>query len=249
MFGRKKDDEEYIAPVEEYRDDGEYSDEYNGYSGGDCASHSHGSTYETKEYRDDCSDHSHEQTYEDYNSEQSAYDQASNERAQFEAVLQPGENILWMGEPDKNAKMMEKGAPALIKMVSLVWLLVIFFTFLTVISSTGISGAVLVIPFVIFGLVIRLSVGNSKNMKYAITDRRIITLKKGKAISSYFGNIHNLRQYTSANNMGFVTYVNRVRSENGRVVSTVNSGLFGIREPKKVYDLLVSLISYNDQRR
>lgn len=252
MFGRRRDDEEYIAPVEEYRDDGEYSGEYNGYSGGDCADHSHGASYEVKEYRDDCSDHTHGQTYEDYNTEQSGYDQASTLRDRFAAVLEPGENIVWMGETDKRAKTSEKGTPGLMRSFWRFWMAINVFMFLVMlILGAGLFAAAGVIPFAAFGLIFRFFGGDVNKWSYAITDRRVITLKKDRAVSDYFGNIRNVMQFTSRNGRGYVSYQKFTTGTYGKIPTTTitSGGIFGINQPLAVYQTLIDTMSYHNKAR
>ena len=249
MFGRRKDDEEYIAPVEEYRDDGEYSEEYDGYSGGDCADHSHGSTYEVKEYRDDCSEHSHGQTYEDYNTDQSGYDRESELRSRFMALLEPGETIVWIGSADKRAKTVEMGTPGIMRVGWRWWLSMSIFMFVVMLFSGAGIFAFGLIPFAAFGLVFRAFGGDVRGWSYAITDRRVITLKKERAVSDYFWNIRYVRQFTSRNNRGYVTYQKVSVSENGIMTSTTNSGIFGINNPFAVYRTLLDIMSYGQQGR
>lgn len=247
MFGRRRDDEEYIAPVEEYRDDGEYSDEYNGYSGGDCADHSHGASYKVKEYRDDCSDHTHGQTYKDYNAEQSGYDRASDLKSRFTAILEPGENIVWMGETNRSAKISEKGTPALMRAVWFWWIGMSILMFIVMlITGDGLFAASGVIPFAVFGLAFRFFGGDVNRWSYAITDRRVITLKKYKAVSDYFGNIRNVRQYSSKNNRGYISYQKVKTTLYGRIPTTTTTvgGIFGIDQPFAVYQTLIDTMSY-----
>lgn len=247
MFGRKRDDEEYIAPVEEYRDDGEYSGEYDGYSGGDCSDHSHGSTYDVKEYRDNCDSHSHGQTYENYNAEQSDYDSASDVKAQFLQLLEPGENLIWFGKTDKNAKTSEKGTPAVMRRMWHIWIGInIFMAIITVISGqfVGLFG---IIPFAAFGLIFRAFSADIKDWSYAITDRRVITLKGEKISYDYFWHIRGVHQFTSRNNRGYISYQRVAPSENGKVVTSTSSGIFGINQPFAVYQLLINTISCGKQ--
>ncbi len=249
MFGRERDDEEYIAPVEEYRDDGEYSDEYDGYSGGDCADHSHGAAYDTEEYRDDCSDHDHGQTYEDYNAEQAVYDRASDLRSRFAAVLEPGENIVWLGSANKQANASEKGLPATMRIIWYWWIAATLLVALMSLVTGGILNAVGAVPFGAFGIIFLISGGNVKEWSYAITDRRVITLKKDKAVSDYFGNIRNIQKFASRNNRGYVIYRKAVKSKNEKVTATVNSGIFGIDQPLAVYQILTDAMNCRRQKR
>lgn len=250
MFGKRRDDEEYIAPVEEYRDDGEYSDEYNGYSGGDCADHSHGSTYNVKEYRDDCADHSHGQTYENYNADQSGYDRASDIRARFEELLEPGESIVWMGECDKKAKTIEKGTPGSMRVFMVLWTSVISCMLgFSLAFGAGIAATLGLIPFAVFGLVFLPFSGDVRSWSYVITDRRVITLKKNRAVSDYFWHIRNVSQFTSRNNRGYITYQRVVPSANGRVTTSTFGGIYGINNPLAVYQTLIDVMGYGNKKR
>lgn len=237
MFGRRREDDyeaynqrqnakyddDYIAESKEYREE--------------CA-HSHEQSYENydtrethREYREECR-HDHEQTYEDFNSELKPYDEFNEIEKLFVPKLADGEYVLWCGKTEKNANSKEKGTGCSTGCLPL-----------------GIVAALILFP--LFGMVsigvivmciIMMKNNGSKDRAYAITNCRYMSCKNGSYKSVPLSMISNVTSFASPRKIGYVMFRVDQQPYQKQKSVTASDGIFGIKEPENVKQILKNAI-------
>lgn len=187
---------------------------------------------EEKEYRSECH-HSHEQTYNDCNDGQKAYYKSERIEDRFAGEIGHDERILWCGKAEKKAKAIESGIAGL---GCLAW----FAAGITLILilSKSITGFVLLLflPKIF-------SVCSVKNRTYAITDKRVITLRGRKFYSFPLEKIFNVKFFTSARDIGYVTFGVKTKVKDSSMEVMVNHGIFAVTYPENAYKKLNKAIA------
>lgn len=187
---------------------------------------------EEKEYRAECR-HSHEQTYNDSDDGQKAYYKSEHIKDRFAGEIGHDERILWCGKAEKKATSIESDVGGLICMA---WFAAGIA--LILILSRSIAGFVLLLflPKIF-------SMCSVKNRTYAITDKRVIMLRGKKFTSFPLEKICNVKFFTSARDIGYVTFGVKTKVNNGAMEVTVNHGIFAVTYPENAYKKLNKAIA------
>jgi len=168
-------------------------------------------------------------------------------------MLDPGENIIWEGKPDKAAYVV---GPVLLLVLAGIFFLISLIP-LGIIIASGAEGELVAIPilFMVVWLIPAIIMGvvlpvyrflNWKATNYVITDRRIYIEKGiiGRDISvREFTDIHEPEVYVDfidkIRNCGSVYLSPRfVKAANGRKIYTLALAFLHIPEPHKVFELV-----------
>ena len=236
MFGRRKEedydeynerysakyDDDYIAPQKEYRRE---------------CDHSHEQSYSNINNVREC-DHSHEQTYNDVDYEQSSYDEYATLESRFQPFLVSNEHLLWAGGHDKKSpkppqeRKKDRKAYAILIVVS------VAFIVLGCLTEAACMLSFLGLIALIF-TVIGASGGFNQGI-YAITDMRIINIKKNRPYFVPLEGVYNINAVTSGNNRGYVSYSTRHPVRMGQPMQNgeYRSVFSGINDPQRVKRIL-----------
>ena len=166
MFGRHKQDdyESYNERANE-----KYDDDY---------------IRPSEEERRECS-HDHEQTYDNYDIPHHEIPKSGSTAPQpknlssiedkFLHLLRPGERIMWLGKPVKNASRQERGMAASKTGAIITVAFVIIFAVLS--TAVGESGFLCSAMFFMLIIFVTYTISGSINTFYAVTDQRVIAIR------------------------------------------------------------------------
>lgn len=187
---------------------------------------------EEKEYNEECR-HSHEQTYKDCDDGQKEYYKSERPRDRFAGEIGHDEIILWCGKAEKKANATETGVGNL---GCVGWFMAGVATFL--ILSKSLTGFVILLflPKIF-------SSCNVKNRTYAITDKRVITLRGRKFTSFPLDKICNVKYSASSRDIGYVTFGVKTKVKDSSMEVMINHGIYAIAYPENAYKKLNKAIA------
>lgn len=173
-----------------------------------------------------------------------------NLKLEVNPYLDVNEDVVWCDKPAK--KFVFTSADIFTTLFGAVWLsFSVFWVFSAYMSTESTDGTFNIfplfgIPFVVVGLYLLLfrhivSFAKRKNMVYALTNKRALIVHTGKRqyVQEYrYENISNIQMKCDDNDIGSIFFLTgEVRYNNGRSYSST-SGIFGIKDTKKVYKIL-----------
>lgn len=220
MFGRHKQDdyESYNERANE-----KYDDDY---------------IRPSEEERRECS-HDHEQTYDNYDiphheipksgSTAPQPENLSSIEDKFLHLLRPGERIMWLGKPEKNASRQERGMVTSKTGAIITVAFVIIFAVLT--TAVGESGFLCSAMFFMLIIFVSYTISGSIKTFYAVTDQRVIAIRGTMVTSGELRQITDIKATDLGRNIGGVafTYADPEREHGSQCV-----GFFGIKNPHTV---------------
>lgn len=219
MFGRHKQDdyESYNERASE-----KYDDDY---------------IRPSEEERRECS-HDHEQTYDNYDiphpeipksgSTVPQPENLSSIEDKFLHLLRPGERIMWLGKPEKNASRQERG---MVTSKTGVVITLAFVIVLAVVSAVTGGGGFLCSAMFFILIFLSYTISGSINIFYAVTDQRVIAIRGTMVTSGELRQITDIKATDLGRNIGAVafTYADPEREHGSQCV-----GFFGIKNPHTV---------------
>lgn len=219
MFGRHKQDdyESYNERASE-----KYDDDY---------------IRPSEEERRECS-HDHEQTYDNYDiphheipksgSTAPQPENLSSIEDKFLHLLRPGERIMWLGKPEKNASRQERG---MVTSKTGVVITLAFVIVLAVVSAVTGGGVFLCSAMFFILIFLSYTISGSINTFYAVTDQRVIAIRGTMVTSGELRQITDIKATDLGRNIGAVafTYADPEREHGSQCV-----GFFGIKNPHTV---------------
>lgn len=164
---------------------------------------------------------------------------------EINTYLDADEDVLWYDKPVK--KIVFTSADIFTTLFGVVWLSFSVFWIIEASYSTFEIFPFFGIPFVLIGLYLLffrhvVSLVKRKDMIYVLTNRRAMIVHTGKRqyVQEYrYENISNVQMRCDDNDIGSIFFLTgEIRYNNGRGYSTT-SGIFGIKDTKKVYKILL----------
>ena len=164
--------------------------------------------------------------------------------------LDTNEDVLWCDKPVK--KLVFTSADIFTTLFGVVWLSFSVFWIVSAYFAIEASDGsfklfpLFGVPFVLVGLYLLffrhfVSLIKRKNMVYALTNKRAMIVHTGKRkyVQEYrYENISNIQMKCDDNDVGSIFFLTgEIRYNNGRSYSST-SGIFGIKDTKKVYKIL-----------
>lgn len=192
----------------------------------------------SEEERRECS-HDHEQTYDNYDiphheipKSGSTAPQPENRSSiedKFLHLLRPGERIMWLGKPVKNASRQERGMAASKTGAIITVAFVIIFAVLS--TAVGESGFLCSAMFFMLIIFVSYTISGSINTFYAVTDQRVIAIRGTMVTSGELRQITDIKATDPGRNIGAVafTYADPESEHGSQCV-----GFFGIKNPHTV---------------
>ena len=176
---------------------------------------------------------------------------------EIKPYLDVDESVLWCDKPVK--KLAFSTADIFTTMFGVVWLSFSVFWIISAYTATEMAEGgfklfpLFGIPFVLVGLYLLIfrhfvSFIRRKNMIYALTSKRVLVVHTGSRqyVQEYrYENISNIQMKCNGEDIGSIFFfTGEVRFNNGRSYSST-SGIFGIKDTKKVYKILSQCMEKN----
>lgn len=171
-------------------------------------------------------------------------------KLEINPYLDADEDVIWCDKPVK--KIVFTSADIFTTLIGVVWLsFSVFWVFSAYIATEASDSSFKIfplfgIPFVLTGLYLLffrhvVSLVKRKNIVYVLTNKRAIVVHTGKRqyVQEYrYENISNIQMKCDDNDIGSIFFLTgEIRYNNGRSYSST-SGIFGIKDTKKVYKIL-----------
>jgi hypothetical protein len=171
-------------------------------------------------------------------------------KLEINPYLDVNEDVLWCDKPAK--KLVFTTADIFTTLFGVVWLsFSIFWVASAYFATEAADGGFKLfplfgVPFVFIGLYLLffrhlVSLFRRKNMIYALTNKRVMIVHTGKRqyVQEYrYENISNIQMKCDEDDIGSIFFfTGEIRYNNGRNYSST-SGIFGIKDTKKVYKIL-----------